>query len=108
MKQNKTINYKALKNVFNEMPEEKAMLGLSLIKELEFMKKTMTKLKRELTTRGVITQMDQGKYFIERANPALQQYNAMIKNFNSTVKQISELIPKELSDPFDDFDNDEL
>lgn len=104
----KTINFKSLKKVFNEMPEEKAMLGLSLIKELEFMKKTLTKLKKELTTKGVVTKMDQGKYFIERANPALTQYNAMIKNFQSTVKQISELLPKEISDNFDDFDNDEL
>ena len=38
MKQIKAINFKSLKNVFNEMPEERAMLGLSLIKELEFMK----------------------------------------------------------------------
>lgn len=108
MEQNKAINYKALKKVFNEMPEEQAMLGLSLVKDLEFMKKTMSKLKKEITSKGVITQMDQGKYYIERANPALQQYNAMIKNFNSTVKQISELIPKEISDSLDDFDNDEL
>lgn len=107
MKQIKAINFKSLKNVFNEMPEEKAMLGLSLIKELEFMKKTMNQLKKELADKGVITQMNQGKYFIERANPALQQYNAMIKNYNSTIKQISELIPKELLD-IDDFDNDEL
>ena len=51
--------------------------------------------------------MDQGKYTIDRANPALQQYNAMTKNYNSTIKQISELIPKDLVD-IDDFDNDEL
>ena len=107
MKQIKAINFKSLKNVFNEMPEERAMLGLSLIKELEFMKTTMNKLKKELRDKGVVTEMDQGKYTIDRANPALQQYNAMTKNYNSTIKQISELIPKDLVD-IDDFDNDEL
>lgn len=107
MKQIKAINFKSLKNVFNEMPEERAMLGLSLIKELEFMKTTMNKLKKELRDKGVVTEMDQGKYTIDRANPALQQYNAMIKNYNSTIKQISELIPKDLVE-IDDFDNDEL
>ena len=108
MTKSKPINFKAVKNVLNEMPEDKSMLGLALIKELEFMKKTMAKLKSEITKNGVVTQMDQGKYFIDRANPAITQYNAMIKNYNSTIKQVYELIPKELSDNFDDFDNDEL
>lgn len=104
----KQINFKSLKRAFNEMPEEKAMLGLSLIKELEFMKKTLTKLKKELAEKGVVTKMDQGKYYIERANPALAQYNAMIKNYQSTAKQITELLPKDISDGIDDFDNDDL
>lgn len=104
----KTINFKSLKMFFNELPDEKSMLGLSLIKELEYMKKTLTKLKKEIDKKGVVTKMDQGKYIIDRANPALAQYNSMIKNYQSTVKQINELIPKELSDNFDDFDDDNL
>lgn len=90
------------------MNSEKGMLGLTLIKELEFMKKTLTKLKKELNEKGVVTEMSQGKYSIERANPALTQYNAMIKNYQSTVKQINELLPKDSIDGIDDFDNDEL
>lgn len=90
------------------MNSEKGMLGLTLIKELEFMKKTLTKLKKELNEKGVVTEMPQGKYSIERANPALTQYNAMIKNYQSTVKQINELLPKDSIDGIDDFDNDEL
>lgn len=90
------------------MDNEKGMLGLTLIKELEFMKKTLTNLKKELVDKGVVTEMPQGKYSIERANPALSQYNSMIKNYQSTVKQISDLLPKDSMDSFDDFDNDEL
>lgn len=104
----KSVNFKKLKKAFNELNEEKGMLGLTLIKELEFMKRTLAKLKKELQDKGVVTEMSQGKYSIERANPALTQYNAMIKNYQSTVKQINELLPKEISEPFDDFDNDDL
>ncbi len=104
----KAISFKNLKNIFNTMSSEKGMLGLTLIKELEFMKKTLTKLKKELNEKGVVTEMSQGKYSIERANPALTQYNAMIKNYQSTVKQINELLPKDSIDGIDDFDNDEL
>lgn len=108
MEKIKPVNFKILKNAFNEMNNETGMLGLSLLKELEFMKSTITKLQREVKQKGVVTLMDQGKYSVERANPALVQYNAMVKNYQSTVKQINDLLPKDLSDSFDDFDNDDL
>ena len=104
----KPINFKNTKKLFNEMNNEKGMLGLALIKELEFMKKTLNKLKKELTEKGVVTEMSQGKYSIDRANPALTQYNSMIKNYQSTIKQINDLLPSESLDGYDDFDNDEL
>ena len=104
----KSINFKNTKKLFNEMNNEKGMLGLALIKELEFMKKTLNKLKKELTEKGVVTEMSQGKYSIDRANPALTQYNSMIKNYQSTIKQINDLLPSESLDGYDDFDNDEL
>lgn len=108
MEKIKPVNFKILKSYFNALDNEKGMLGLSLLKELEFMKTTIGKLQTEVRKKGVVTAMDQGKYSIERANPALVQYNAMVKNYQSTVKQINDLLPKDLSDSYDDFDNDEL
>ena len=81
-------------------------LGLSLIAEIEFMKKTLTSLKKEINTNGVVTEMCQGKYNISRANPAITAYNAMVKNYNSTIKQVYDLLKpsqKEMSDDFDEF-----
>lgn len=104
----KSINFKKLKKTFNEMDDDKGMLGLSLVAELEFMKDTLKKLKSEITEGGVVTNMPQGNYSIDRANPALVQYNAMIKNYQSTVKQINDLLPKKNIDDFDGFDDDDL
>jgi hypothetical protein len=104
----KAINFKSLKELFNEMDNEKGMLGLALIKEAEFMKTTLTKLKGEMK-KGVVTEMSQGKYSIDRANPALTQYNAMIKNYQSTIKQINDLLPKDTPEgAYDPFDQDDL
>ena len=108
MEKIKPVNFKILKNTFNEMNNEKGMLGLSLLKELEFMKRTITKLQREVQKKGVVTLMDQGKYFVERANPALVQYNSLVKNYQSTVKQVNDLLPDYGSGNIDDFDNDDL
>ena len=37
--------------------------------------------------------MAQGSYTIDRAHPLLQQYNAMVKNYNATIKQLGESLP---------------
>lgn len=102
------IDLKSLKNTFNEMDSDKGKLGLSLLEEAEFMKITLDELKKNIKDKGVVTEMCQGAYNIERANPALNQYNSLIKNYNSTVKQISDILPKEESVNDDNFDEDDL
>ena len=104
----KIVSFKILKETFNEMDNEKGMLGLALIKEAEYMKKIMSGLRKELA-KGVVTKMSQGNYSIDRANPALTQYNAIIKNYNSIIKQINDLLPKDSSgNDNDSFDDDDL
>ena len=102
------VNFKLLKETFNEMDNEKGILGLTLIKEAEYMKKTLTKLKKEIDAEGIVVQMDQGKYIIDRANPALSPYNTMIKNYQSIIKQLNDLLPEIPTDPEDKFDEDDL
>jgi len=69
------------------------------------MKKTLKKLKSDINKNGVITKMPQGDYVIDRANPSLTQYNALVKNYNSTIKQIMDLLSDDLGLPIeDDFD----
>lgn len=83
-------------------------LGLSLVSELRFMSSTLESLKKEIAEKGVVTTMSQGKYSIERSNPAIASYNTMVKNYNSTIKQIYELLKPVSSDFTDDFENDDL
>jgi len=97
-----------LKETFNEMDNEKSVLGLNLIKEAEYMKKTLKNLKSEIDSKGLVVEMDQGKYFIERANPALSPYNTMVKNYQSIIKQINDLLPETSYNDEDKFDEDDL
>ena len=113
MQKKYNLNLKELKKAFEAMSTEdsvsnRAILGLNLVREAEFMKSTLNKLKKEITSKGVVTEMDQGKYTIDRGNPALSQYNQLVKNYQSCIKAINDLLPKEdLPDP-DNFDNDDL
>lgn len=97
---------KSLENTFNSMGTDKAKLGLSLIEEAEFLGQTLIDLKEKIAKDGVVTEMCQGSYSINRENPALRSYNISIKNYQSLIKQITELLPKNevsIEDEFDDF-----
>ncbi len=108
MKKIKEIDIKSVKDTFEELGTDKAKLGLSLIEEAEFMKTTLKQLKKKVESDGVVTSMCQGKYDIERANPALSQYNMLIKNYQSCINNIVNLLPKEDLPTEDNFDDDDL
>lgn len=96
----------SLKKTFTEMDNDKGVLGLSLIGEAEFLEGTLQKLKAQVKKEGVVTDMCQGAYSINRENPALRSYNTSIKNYQALIKQITELLPKNemsIEDEFDDF-----
>lgn len=108
MKKVKEIDLKSLKETFENMDSDKGKLGLTLLEETIFMKLTLDELKKNVQDNGVVTEMCQGKYNIERANPALNQYNSLIKNYQNSIKQINDLLPKEETGNEDSFDDDDL
>ena len=69
------------------------VLGLALIDKAKFMEKTLQELQDKINTGGVITEMCQGAYNIDRANPALQAYNVTIKNYTAVIKQLNDMLP---------------
>lgn len=93
-----------LKDTFKEIGGDVEKLGVSLIDEAIFCGETLTKLKLKVQADGVVTEMSQGNYSIERENPALKSYNTTIKNYQSLVKQIFELLPNSNSKTDDGFD----
>ena len=99
------VNLKSIKKTIDTLENDKKVLCMSLLNEIIFMKTTLDDLKKQIDEKGVVTKMCQGKYDIERANPALNQYNTLIKNYSSCIKQLHELLPKENdnNDNFDDF-----
>lgn len=95
MKKINEVDLNSLKITIDTLENDKKTLCMSLLNEILFMKVTLDDLKKEVSKNGVVTKMCQGKYDIERANPALNQYNTLIKNYASCIKQLNELLPKE-------------
>ena len=97
MANKKSININDLRIVFEKMNDNRSKLALSLLDKAEFMEDTLNKLQDRIKENGVVTSMCQGSYNIDRANPALQAYNVTIKNYNSVIKQLADLLPDNAS-----------
>lgn len=99
---------KELEKTFKAMNNDKGILGLNLIDEAVFLSSELEKLKDVLMNDDTIVDMPQGAYSIKRTNPALASYNTSIKNYQSLIKQINELLPNKevaIEDEFDAFNN---
>lgn len=107
MKKIAKLDYTSIKECVESLPNEKKELCNSILNELIFMTDTLNELKKEIEEKGVVTDMSQGKYSIKRANPALNQYNTMMKNYTGCIKQLNELLP-DVSTLDDVFDEDSL
>lgn len=107
LKEIKKFNYNSIKDSIENLPKDKQELCNSILNELMFMELTMNDLKKEIQEKGVVVDMCQGKYSIQRTNPALNQYNTTIKNYTSCIKQLNDLLPTETIEDYV-FDADEL
>ena len=105
----KTADIKDLRKVFEAINDEKSKLALSLLDKAEFLEETLQELKARVKLDGVVTEMCQGDYTIERENPALKSYNTTVKNYTSVIKQLNDMLPteeKSKDDGFEKFGDD--
>lgn len=82
-----------IKKLFKEMPDNWKKVNEKLFVRAANMAVFLSEMEEKLSTEGLIVTMPQGDYEIDRAHPLLQQYNSMVKNYNATIKQLSEALP---------------
>ena len=99
LKKAKEFDLNSIKDTIDTLDNDHKVLCGRLLDEIMFMQVTLDDLKKVVGEKGVVTKMCQGKYDIERANPALNQYNTLIKNYSSCIKQLNELLPKDMINP---------
>lgn len=84
---------KRLEKILQDVPKQQIALSRRLIERAAFMLVTLLDYEKEITENGVITEMDQGDYTIQRENPAAKGYNTMIRNYQAVIKQLTDLLP---------------
>ena len=79
-----------------------------LAERAAFMAATLDELEKDIAENGaVVTAINGNGFEIKQENPAQKSYNAMIKNYNSTILALNNLAKEtgvaNVSDPFMDF-----
>ena len=82
-----------IKKIYKNLPKERLELAKKLIERAAYMLVSLEDMEAKISEDGLVVRMPQGSYEIERAHPLLQPYNAMVKNYNATIKQLNEMLP---------------
>ena len=95
---------KDIKNYYKDLPEEKRTYAEKLVDRLYFMERTLKNLEKEIREKGPMVEGKNGNGFtVVQENPAQKSYNTMIKNYNSTMKMLVDLLPGGIEDIGDEF-----
>ena len=104
---------KRLRKIYKDLKKDKIATVDGLIRRAAYMRITLEDMEIDLDTNGFVELFSQSEKTepYERERPVARLYNTMNKNYQSIIKQLSDLLPKEVqqtevNDGFDDFVND--
>ncbi|KAA0944162.1 hypothetical protein FQ087_18735 [Sporosarcina sp. ANT_H38] len=106
-----TKEERRLKKNYKELQADKKAVVDGLTRRAAFMRITLENMENDLDENGFVEMFSQSEKTepYERERPVARLYNTMNKNYQSIIKQLSDLLPKEPpkddNDGFDDFVN---
>ena len=97
-----------LKKIFKDISKDRKETVISLIDKAAFMSVTLEELQDNININGVIDKYQNGaNQWGTKKSPEVEVYNTMIKNYSTIIKQLTDLLPKDVpkteDDGFDDF-----
>jgi hypothetical protein len=100
---------KRLRKSYKDLPKDKMQVVDGLIRRAAYMRVTLEDMEKDLDENGFVEMFTQSEKTepYERERPVARLYNTMNKNYQSIIKQLSDLLPKEEpieeDDGFEDF-----
>jgi len=101
--------YAKLSKIFENMAKDTRSLNDGLVKRASYMLVTLEDYEKDINENGSVESFSQSDKVepYERERPVARLYNTMNKNYQSIMKQLSDLLPKQETvvkgDGFDDF-----
>lgn len=102
---------KRLRSIYKKISKDNKSIIDGLIQRAAYMRLTLEEYETDLEESGYVELFSQSEKTApyERERPVARLYNTMNKNYQSIIKQLSELLPKEgpkeKDDGFDEFVN---
>lgn len=99
-----TNEEKRLRKNYNDIQSDKLAIVDGLIRRAAYMRVTLEDMEIDLDTNGFYELFSQSENQepYERERPVARQYQTMNKNYQSIIKQLADLLPKEVSKEEDD------
>lgn len=99
-----------LKRIFKDIDKSRKDTTISLIENAAFMSVTLKDLQKTINKNGATSVYQNGEnQWGTKKSPEADVYNTMIKNHSAIIKQLTELLPKQIikpdNDGFDEFIN---
>ena len=90
-------------SLFKDMDPKIKKAIQSVIENAAFMAVTLRELREHLNRNGLTVEYQNGEFQSGiKKSPEIEIYNTMIKNFVSTMKSITDLLPKEIANKIKD------
>jgi len=89
---------KRLKRIYKNIDKDKKAIIDGLIQRAAYMRVSLEDYEKDLNEKGYVelfTQSEKTEPY-ERERPVARLYNTMNKNYQSIIKQLTDLIPKEV------------
>ena len=97
-----------LVKIYQDISKSNKAINEGLIQRAAYMRVTLEDYEKDLDTKGYIELFTQSEKTdpYERERPVARLYNTMNKNYQSIIKQLGDLLPKEvIRDEDDGFDS---
>jgi hypothetical protein len=93
--------YNRIKKVYKDMPPDVKTTVDSLIHRAAFMRVSLEDMEADIDERGFVEFFSQSEKTepYERERPVARLYNTLNKNYQSIMKQLSDLVPKPKIEP---------
>ena len=93
-----------ISGILDLVDANKRPLARQLLTEMNFMRQTLAKLRKEINTKGVTEHFVNGSQEFDRETPALKSYNTTIARYTQLHKQLADLIPDATDGEGDELD----
>lgn len=95
---------KKLKNIFKDIENDKKILINGLIERAAYMLVSLEDYEQDIDENGYIELFSQSDKLepYERERPVIRLYNTMNKNYQSIIRQLRDLLPKDETEKTDE------